>query len=113
MRLGSCTVDNTPHGDIITLHLRGYSLNLVKRSPLKMQPSDEASKTLATEVIEDEVEQHRKPVVSAAAEKPLIAPVGDESEQLVGERVGRQHIRRKETRVRWRRLREREERQER
>lgn len=95
------------------LNIGSDSLNLVERTTLKMQPPDKASEARTSEVGEDETEQHWEPVMSAAAEKPLVAAVGDEGEQLVGERIGREHIGSKEARIGRRRLRKREERQER
>lgn len=85
------------------LHIGSHSLNLVERTTLKMEPPDKASEARTPEVVEDETEQHWEPMMCAAAEKPLVAAVGDESEQLVGERIMREHIGSKEARVGWRR----------
>lgn len=95
------------------LNICSHSLNLVEWTTLKMQPPDKASEARTPEVGKDETEQHWEPVMCAAAEKPLVAAVGDEDEQLVGERIWREHIGSKEARIGRGRLRKREERQER
>ena len=94
-------------------HIGSHSLNLVERTTLKMEPPDKASEARTPEVVEDETEQHWEPMMCASAKEPLVVAVGNKGEELVGERIWRQHIGSEEARVGRRRPWKREERQER